>query len=99
LSLQFFRENAFVATLDDNDKDSLLSGLNIRKKESSVKGKDVKGKDVKGKDHKIWAPFLSRPRRASLIESFPSGVRATPNRASYLKGCLLRFKLLESKRI
>jgi hypothetical protein len=42
LSLQFFRENAFVATLDDNDKDSLLSGSNIRKKESSVKGKDVK---------------------------------------------------------
>jgi hypothetical protein len=94
LSLQFFRENAFVATLDDNDKDSLLSGLNIRKKESSVKGKDVKEKD-----HKIWAPFLSRPGRASLIESFPSGVRATPNRASYLKGCLLRFKLLESTRI
>jgi hypothetical protein len=61
LSPQFFRENAFVATLDDNDKDSLLSGLNIRKKESSVKGKDVKEKDVKEKDHKIWAPFLSRP--------------------------------------
>jgi hypothetical protein len=57
LSFQFFRENALVATLDDNDKDSLLSGSNIRKKESSVKGKDVKGKDVKGKDHKIWAPF------------------------------------------
>ena len=56
LSLQFFRENAFVATLDDNDKDSLLSGLNIRKRESSVKGKDVK--EI---DHKIWAPFFSRP--------------------------------------
>jgi len=45
-----------MATLDDNDKDSLLSGLNIRKRESSVKGNDVKEKD-----HKIWAPFLSRP--------------------------------------